>query len=707
MKEFKTCKPNDTLGYALQIFSKVNTNIIPIVNENSILSGLLTKNKVIQAMAKGDLLSSIIHPYINYNPICLSPEYTVLETRKILLDYMIGHAPVVNEKKEPIGIISTSQILYAYEKTFDMVQSQLKLLFDSLHFGLFSVDKEMRITAMNPLAKKILNNKHSYDETNYFTENKELIDLIKTTITTEKELPRRKLNVSGYNLLVHCYPLTEREKLIGAMVIMDDLTNIETIIKELQISKEWEEKLRTVVELAYDAIVLVNEQGNITMANKGFCELLSVDEKNIIGTSILKKEYPDLCIQDVLSTSVPINGIAKIIDSKQCLITNLPIKDNEKVVGAVCKITFRGLKQLKDALNKVSQLEKKATYYKQEINEVNGTKYSFADIIGNSTVIAKVKKEAMAASQSRSTVLLIGESGTGKELFAHGIHAASSLPGAFIKVNCAAIPEELLESEFFGYVEGAFTGAKKGGKKGKFELAQNGTLFLDEIGDMPLNLQTKLLRVLQEKELEPIGSNQTIQLNTRIIAATNQDLEKMVKSGDFREDLYYRLNILQINIPSLRERKEDIPDIVNFIIKLLNQAGFDVNDVTPSTMSIILNYNWPGNIRELQNVLERAANLTMDSYIDIPQLPEYIFSHQVDHDNVVHQTNQSKLHLETLPITEEPRFEYRKNVNAKERELIIAALHQANGNKSAASKILGISRPWLYEKIKKYNINFG
>ncbi len=251
-----------------------------------------------------------------------------------------------------------------------------------------------------------------------------------------------------------------------------------------------------------------------------------------------------------------------------------------------------------------------------KFNEMKGTKYTFVDIAGDSDAMNKVKHEAILASKSMSTVLIIGESGTGKELFAQGIHAASKQRGTFVEVNCAAIPAELLESEFFGYADGAFTGAKKGGKKGKFELAQNGTIFLDEIAEMSLPLQTKILRVLQEKEFQPIGSSKTIHLNTKIIAATNQNIEKLVAEGKFREDLYYRLNIMRLNIPPLRERMEDLPVIIQTIVNRLNQSGFYIRGVTHSAITKLMKHTWPGNVRELQNVLERAANIKSGDYID-------------------------------------------------------------------------------------------
>ena len=325
--------------------------------------------------------------------------------------------------------------------------------------------------------------------------------------------------------------------------------------------------------------------------------------------------------------------------------------------------------------------------YQNEINEIKGTKYTLFDIAGDSPAIYHVKHEALLASKSMSTVLIVGESGTGKELFAQGIHAASGQMGPFIQVNCAAIPLDLLESEFFGYAEGAFTGAKKGGMKGKFELAQNGTLFLDEIGEMPLTLQTKLLRVLQEKEFQPIGSTKTIHLNTKIIAATNQNIEQMVEDGTFRADLYYRLNIMRLDIPPLRQRMEDIPDIIQIIINRLNQSGFYVKSVTHSALTKLMKHTWPGNVRELHNILERAANLTTSEYIEDEHIPNF-GNHYIEKEIMPKQTS-------TI---------LKGTIQETEKDIIIDALRTTNGNKSQASKLLGISRPWLYAKIKKYEL---
>ncbi len=446
-------------------------------------------------------------------------------------------------------------------------------------------------------------------------------------------------------------------------------------------------QLTSVLEIAYDAIILVNKKAEITMINRGFTDLFGLKGKDAINRSMTDL-FPELEIENVINSGISIHNTPRIIAGQQSLISIMPIKENGEIISAICKVTYRGLTHLHEALTKVKKLEKQLSDYQREINEIKGTKYTLFDIAGESEAIRKVKHEAALASKSMSTVLIIGESGTGKELFAQGIHAASSQMGPFVQVNCAAIPPELLESEFFGYADGAFTGAKKGGMKGKFELAQNGTIFLDEIGDMSLPLQTKILRVLQEKEFQPIGSSKTIHLNTKIIAATNQKIEQLVAEGKFREDLYYRLNIMRLNIPPLRERLEDLPDIIQAIINRLNHSGFYIRGVSHSALTRLMKHSWPGNVRELQNILERGANLKTGDYIDGDDIPTF-------KENNVELTGQIK----------QPSSTYKQMLHSNEKEMILSALEEAKGNKTKASQILGISRPWLYAKIKKYQLD--
>jgi len=332
--------------------------------------------------------------------------------------------------------------------------------------------------------------------------------------------------------------------------------------------------------------------------------------------------------------------------------------------------------------------QQEISHYRQEIERMEVLSGISRQIIGNSKQIQAAKNFVLKAAQSSSTVLLLGESGTGKGLFARAIHfGGARKEGPFIKVNCSAIPESLLESELFGYEEGSFSGAQKGGKTGKFQVADGGTIFLDEIGDMPLNMQAKMLRVLHEREIERVGGHYSIPIDVRIIAATNKDLRKEIKLGSFREDLFYRLDVLTLSLPSLREVPADIPQLVeNLVERICKKYHIHPKAVSDEVMSIFCHYSWPGNVRELENILERLLNMVEDRIICVEHLPVYLWQHI-----------QSDRYLKTGPSL--------SNMTAEiEKEAIVNALRATKNNRSKAAKILGLHRSTFYEKLNRYNL---
>ena len=289
-------------------------------------------------------------------------------------------------------------------------------------------------------------------------------------------------------------------------------------------------------------------------------------------------------------------------------------------------------------------------------------------------------------------MLITGESGTGKEIIAQAIHTRSVRRDApFISVNCGAIPRELIESELFGYESGAFTGAKRGGSPGKFELANGGTILLDEIGDMPLDMQVKLLRVLQEKEVWRVGGSAPIKLDVRVMASTNRDLLQMVREGTFRQDLYYRINILSIHMPPLRERLDDLPALIESLLERINKRiGSKATGVTPESMAIARRYSWPGNVRELENVLEQAVNWSNDEVIDFRRIPNRFWE----------DTTEDVLSVRPLKAAA-----LQDELRLTERDLLEKTLREAGGNRSKAAQLLGISRSALYRRLEKHGIN--
>jgi transcriptional regulator with PAS, ATPase and Fis domain len=348
---------------------------------------------------------------------------------------------------------------------------------------------------------------------------------------------------------------------------------------------------------------------------------------------------------------------------------------------------FKDVRDVQALAKKLNFLESKIEFYEKELESLRSSKYTINNIVGKSESIVELKTSAIKAAKTNAPVLLVGESGTGKELFAHAIHYASERrPHPFIRLNCAAIPKDLLEAELFGYEPGAFTGAGSRVKPGKFELAHRGSIFLDEVSDLPLEMQPKLLRVLEEKEMERLGGTRLTKCDFRLIAATQENLEKCVEEGKFRKDLYYRLNVIPIQIPPLRERKEDIPALVEHLIQTLNKdLGTNVTKISPEALNILENYGWPGNVRELSNILERILYSIDGDTIQVHHLPIFLRS-------II--TGATKLQPTLLKRLREDM----------EKEALLHAINVSNDNKNRAAKLLGIHRTALYKKMKKLNI---
>lgn len=465
-----------------------------------------------------------------------------------------------------------------------------------------------------------------------------------------------------------------------------DGNDMQSLVSQLESTQNQLEGLENIFEHAYDGVMVVDQKGIITRITQAYCRFLKVKQEDAIGkhcTVVL----PNSRMHIVAQTGVAEVGEPMSIQGKEALVMRLPLVENGVLVGAVGKVMFRDVQELRTLTEKLDLLENKIKFYEKELQQYQKHRYTFNTIMGSSLAILRAKALAEKAASGKSTVLLLGESGTGKELFAHAIHGASSRRNnAFVRVNCGAIPAELLESELFGYEEGAFTGAKKGGKIGKFEAANGGTIFLDELGDLPLAMQAKVLRVLQEKEVERVGSNQIQRLDIRVIAATHRDLEKMVASGEFRRDLYYRLNVFTINIPPLREREGDIPFLSNYLLaKIEREMGTASRVLDKRVKDLFDLYSWPGNVRELQNALERASNVAEGRRIFIRDLPLYL------------QDLEGGKQLKALqPLALE--------IAETERSAISKALELTSGNKAKAAEILGIHRTNLYRKMEKYEI---
>jgi len=390
-------------------------------------------------------------------------------------------------------------------------------------------------------------------------------------------------------------------------------------------------------------------------------------------------------------------------DKRECIVHRIPLFYQGSIIGGLGIILFDDLGYLHEVTTETHMIKALKVNKPNKVGDVYKSRYTFDDILTQSPAGNAIKDKARAYAETDFSVLITGESGVGKELFAHALHAAGKRKdGPFIRVNCAAIPESLIESELFGYGQGAFTGAVKGGKIGKFELANGGTIFLDEIGDFPLPLQAKLLRILQEKELEKIGSNEIVLLDIRIIAATNGDLEQKVRENKFRADLFYRLNVLNLYIPSLRERKEDIPLLINHFVTLMYQE-FNILKVFPEiVVKILQEYPWQGNIRELKNMVERIAVNSPEQIVTKADIPPNILAHVKKESKA-----ESKAVSEAKPppaAAPPETSNLNETMAMMEREIILEALKKHGNNKAKTAAALGIPRMSLYRKLREFEV---
>jgi len=435
-------------------------------------------------------------------------------------------------------------------------------------------------------------------------------------------------------------------------------------------------------------VLITDTEGYVIFFSDTYGKFLGMDPKEKIGkhcTEVIENTRMHIVAQ----TGIPEINHPHRVMGQDMVVQRLPIWIDGKLVAVFGQVIFEDVKDVSVLANKLSLLESKVELFQKELVNLRASRYSINNIQGKSKIITELKRLALKAATVNSTVLLMGESGTGKELFAHAIHDASMRRlNPFIRINCAAIPKDLLEAELFGYEPGAFTGATRA-KPGKFEIAHRGTLFLDEISELPLEMQPKLLRVLEDKEVERLGGTRITKCDFRLIAATHEDLEELVEQGRFREDLYYRLNVIPLKIAPLRERKGDISILAQNILETLSRdLGRSATKISDEVLKTFENYNWPGNIRELSNMLERTL-YSMEGLED---------TIKIDHLPIIFQKPSEK---SLRPHSSS----WRDIKDVSEKEALLQALRAANNNKQKAAQILGIHRTALYKKMKKFNFS--
>lgn len=607
--------------------------------------------------------------------------------------------PRICEQKKPgtlviSGAISNLLVRLVEEKerwfqAWIQRQRELEAIINSTHDGMIAVNREGRITLLNRAAERMIHRTAAEALGKPIAEvipNTRLNIVLKSGV---QELNRKQQLPSGMEIVTNRVPVKDAKgQVIGAVAVFRDVSEVEQLTQQVTDLQGMKSLLQAIINSSDDAISVVDASGIGILVNPAYTRLTGFRAEDVIGkpaeTDISEGESMHM---KVLRTRQPVRGVhMKLGPLKKEVVVNVaPIIINDELKGSV------------GIVHDVSELEQLSRDLERarRIIRTLEAKYTFDDIIGNSEEMRIAQEQAKQAAKTRATVLLRGESGTGKELFAHAIHNASDRKyNQFVRVNCAALSETLLESELFGYEEGAFTGARRGGKKGLFEEASGGTLFLDEIGELKPSTQAKLLRVLQEKEVIRVGGTKSIPVDVRVIAATNVYLEKAIQEKRFREDLYYRLNVLPIHIAPLRLRREDLYDLSIHLIKKFNQEyGRRVEEIDAEALTVLSCYSWPGNVRELENVLGRAMinmafNEKIMRQIHLPPL----------------ETSQSS-RKEAKQITNVDEGKTLKEVLADtEKEYIKRIYFACRQNKTEAARRLGVSIRSLYYKLERYGL---
>ncbi|HWP95296.1 MAG TPA: sigma 54-interacting transcriptional regulator [Syntrophomonadaceae bacterium] len=618
-----TLSPGQSVAEALTLFIENMIDGAPVTDESGKLIGLFTKRHIYRAIDSGMDMSTRVEYLMTRQILTGHPDDEFGQA----INPTVPRLPVVDEQGKPVGIITRGDIAKVFFYSYNNMSLELDTIINSTHNMIVSIDETGMIKVCNPAAEKIFRMKAEDVIGKNITEllpESNLIDIIKTG---EAE-PMQKVNLRGVWFISNRSPIIKEGKIIGAVAVLQDISDLDKMSKELRYVKELNEELDAIVESSFDGLFITDGAGVVLRYNKAFEQLTGINAHEYLGRTV-EDIRTDGIISDpvtipVLEHKKPITLVQESKTGKITLTTGNPVVDkNGNIIRVVCNV--RDLTELNMLRQKLEQVQGLSQHYESQLRTLRLRYTSSEKMVVTSTKMRNLIDTAIRLAAVESTILVTGESGTGKELIAEVIHASSSRNDKpLVKVNCGAIPENLMESELFGYEGGAFTGAKKEGKAGYFELAAEGTLFLDEIGDVPLNLQVKLLRFLQNKEMIRVGGESYKTIDVRIIAATNRDLLQMVQTKQFREDLFYRLNVVPINTPPLRDRKEDIPSLVAHFIHLFNRKYQMNKIISPGVIDIFMEYNWPGNVRELENLIERLVVITPQDIVCGEDLPSSI-----------------------------------------------------------------------------------
>ncbi len=681
-----TLSPNMTARDAARIFVENRIDSAPVVDATQTLIGLLTKTHLLRVLAQEMDPDTPVEALMTREVQTCRPD----EELESIIYPDRGRYPVV-DKDKVVGMITRTNLLRVFFDSYHRLSTEFETILNSTHNLIISIDEDERIEVFNKAAEEVLGLKAEE------VRGKKLTEVIPSSglgevVKSGKPETLQKVELNGRTLVSNRTPIIKDGKIVGAVAVLQDMSEIEEISKELKYVKELNEELNAVFESSFDGLYIADGNGITLRLNKAFERITGIN-----GREFLNRNVDDIVKEEIVSESVtahvlkkkqPVTIIQHTKTGKTTLATGTPVFDKKgNIFRVVCNV--RDVTELNMLKQRLEQVQGLSEHYEKQLRTLRLQYTGSGKMVVRSPRMRDLMETVIRVAQVDSTVLITGESGTGKELLAETIHANSSRKdGPFIKVNCGAIPESLLESELFGYDAGAFTGARKEGKAGYFELANCGTLFLDEIGDLPLNLQVKLLRVIQSREIVRVGGIKPLKVDIRIVAATNRNLIDMVRRKEFREDLYYRLNVVPINVPPLRQRKEEIPSLVVHFLQVFNRKYKQVKRISPEVIDLFMEYDWPGNVRELKNLIERLVVITPTDTITVQDLPSHFGNLAKDWSNKVHV-------LDIVPL--------REAVESVEKQILEKAYVQFRTTRQMA-RALKVDASTIVRKAAKYGI---
>jgi len=684
--EPRTLRPQQTLEEAAKIYLNSDVNCAPVVNEDGNVLGILTLVGLLAALMKG---------YPPHTPAAEVMEQSVPiicedeNFEDVVCDHAVERLVVTDSEGNLTGILNRINLIKRVYETLETTRNKLEVVLDSIYNGIIAIDLEERIILFNPAAERITGVKVRQALGNPISSVIPDLALPKILVDPLSQ-PTRMIELNNISLICTSSPIYHHGNVIGAVSVLQDVSELNAVTNELSRVKELNDELESIIESSSDGILVASPNKEILRFNTSSMFILNLPASDTISdiAQLPAKHCHYLSIVlDKALTGRQKASITYNTEGRDIAITANPQKDHKGNVHRVI-LNIRDMTELNQMKLEVEKTRDETVRYSAELQELRAKQIDITNLIARSTEMKKVVSLALRAGQHDVTVLISGESGVGKEIVAKLIQKVSTRARQpFVQINCGAIPDNLVESELFGYEPGAFTGAGKQGKPGLLETANHGTVFLDEIGEIPLILQVKLLRAIQEQVVYRVGGTKPVELDIRIIAATNKDLKEMVRQKLFREDLFYRLNVIHIHIPPLRERKEDIVPLANHFLQRFNAKYGCGWRMSPEVYTMFELYQWPGNIREMENYIERAVIMSDD---------EVISSRHISSSISIGNTEDYRLRLDgIMPL--------RQATEILERELVGRALASYQSTRKAA-KVLGVTHTTVQRKIRQYGL---